>query len=216
MFRIHEAARSGPTPHPRPRPAGDTPSTPRKVLTILGAVLFWSFLALAAYAYTVVQLLPPGDAWLAPIIPLQGSYGDSQLLPGVSYTIALEGSGALSFCGLLLYSFERHHSYPFRQKALLSLSLPLRVFGGIVAGVVYTETHIFWGELWYGVKLLTLNPEGFPWGFERVAANTCLLPASGDNCYFLNYDQLLFISLTAFLLGVFFSRKYGTNEKPAE
>lgn len=180
------------------------------VLEYVGFGTFVSFLLVSVYVYSIVQLLPPGDAWLAPLIPFRGAYGDAQPLPGVSYTEALEASGLASFLGLFLYSYARNADRQTERRALLSLATPLKFFGVLVAIIVYTETHLLWGELWYGVKLVAVNPQGFPWGSERVAANTCFLPSVGDNCWFLNYDQLLFISLAAAVIGwVISSRRTG-------
>jgi hypothetical protein len=178
----------------------------------VGAVAFVTFLAVAIYVFALIQLIPPGDAWLAFEIPFRGHFGVEQALPGVSYIELLESSGAISFIGLFLYSYGKSGSLSFRRRAIDSLSLTSKVFGLVIAAIVYTETHLFWGELWYGVKFLTNNPVGFPWGNERVASNLCFLHGSdyvsayGSYCWFLNYDELLFIALGMFLLGFLISR----------
>jgi hypothetical protein len=88
-----------------------------------------------------------------------------------------------------------------KARILTSLSAPLKFFGVLVASIVYVETHLFWGEFWYSLKFLNINPSGFPWGGERVAANACLFSTVGDNCLFLNYDQLLLFSISSAILG---------------
>ena len=182
-------------------------------LSRLGLGVFLVFIILAVYVFALIQLVPPGDAWLAALIPYRGHYGVDQALPGVTYTELLECSGSLSFLGLFIYSLGRVGPSPILRRAVVSLSLPLKVFGLAIAAIVYTETHLLWGELWYGAKLFAVNPQGFPWGNERVASNLCFLhgsdyvPAYGSFCWFLNYDELLFIAIGMFILGWLISRK---------
>jgi hypothetical protein len=190
-----------------------SPRITSKTLSNLGMAVFVAFIILAVYVFALIQLVPPGDAWLAPVIPFRGHFGVDQALPGVSYTELLEYSGSLSFLGLFIYSLGRVESPSIRRRALVSLSLPLKVFGLVIATIVYTETHLLWGELWYGAKLTAVNPQGFPWGNERVASNLCFLhgsdyvPAYGSYCWFLNYDELLYIAIGMFLLGWLISRR---------
>ncbi|HEY6283589.1 MAG TPA: hypothetical protein VIW22_06660 [Nitrososphaerales archaeon] len=178
----------------------------------LGMGVFLVFIILAVYVFALIQLVRPGDAWLAAMIPFRGHFGVDQALPGVSYTELSEYSGSLSFLGLFIYSLGRVESSSIRGRALVSLSLPLKAFGLAIAAIVYTETHLLWGELWYGAKLFTVNPQGFPWGNERVASNLCFLhgsdyvPAYGSNCWFLNYDELLYVAIGMFILGWLISR----------
>jgi hypothetical protein len=191
---------------------GGHPTSNSLTISYVGAAAFVSFLVLAVYVFALVQLVPPGDAWLASEISFRGHFGVEQALPGVSYTELLESSGVISFVGLFLFSYGRTESLSFVRRALVSLSLPLKVFGLVIASIVYTETHLLWGELWYGVRFLANNPQGFPWGNERVASNLCFLhgsdyiPAYGSYCWFLNYDELLFISLGMVILGFLISR----------
>jgi hypothetical protein len=160
----------------------------------------------------MVQLLPPGDAWLAPVIPFKGAYGTAQLLPGIDYTHGLELSGLISFFGLLIFRYGSIEGTTLKKRMLISLSTPLKFFGLLVASNIYVEIHLLWGEIWYGAKFLNSNPVGFPWGSERVASNTCFLPTTGDNCLFLNYDQLMLLSMGAFLLGLLFLRWSKKND----
>ena len=181
-------------------------------LSIGGMFSFVSFLAIASWIFTLVQLLPPGNAWLASVIPFRGLYGDAQLIPGISYTQALELSGLISFVGLFTYSCARNPFSSWRHQIIQGLGAPLKFFGVLVGVIVYTETHLLWGELWYGLKFLDLYPQGFPWGNERVASNTCFLhgadylPSYGANCWFFNYDQLLLVSIAAAIVGLALSR----------
>ncbi len=176
-------------------------------VSVVGTVVFAFFLAIALYVYTLVQLLPPGNAWLASLIPFRGYYGDVRPIDGISYTQLLELSGALSFFGLFMRSYGRNPSSELRPRIAQSLSAPLKFFGALVGSIAYTETHLLWGELWYGIKFLNIDPHGFPWGSERVASNTCFIASSGDNCWFLNYDELFLISLAAVIVGLILSRR---------
>ncbi len=172
-----------------------------------GTIVFAFFLAISLYVYTLVQLLPPGNAWLASLIPFRGYYGDVRPIDGISYTQLLELSGALSFFGLFMRSYGRNPSSTLRPRITQSLAAPLKFFGALVGSIAYTETHLLWGELWYGIKFLNTDPQGFPWGSERVASNTCFIASNGDNCWFLNYDELFLISLVAVVVGLIISRR---------
>jgi hypothetical protein len=192
-----------------------------RTLSLVGFTVFVAFFVLAVYVYALIQLLPPGDAWLSSAIPFRGHYGVDQALPGVNYTELLEYSGLLSFVGLFAYSYGRVESPSLSRRAVFSLPLPLKVYGSVIAAIVYTETHLFWGELWYGAKLLAVNPQGFPWGNERVASNLCFLhgsdyiPTYGSYCWFLNYDELLYIAVGMIVLGWLISRTESSREPKA-
>jgi len=189
-----------------------------RTLSLIGMAVFLAFFVLAVYVFVLIQLVPPGDAWLSSAIPLRGHYGVDQALPGVSYTELLEFGGLISFIGLFIYSYGKVESPSIGRRAMASLSLPLKVFGLVIAVIVYTETHLLWGELWYGAKLVAVNPQGFPWGNERVASNLCFLhgsdyiPSYGSYCWFLNYDELLFIALGMVLLGWLISRSFDSRD----
>ena len=76
------------------------------------------------------------------------------------------------------------------------------VTGLVVAPVVYTETHILWGEVLPGVRVWggLQGGGGYPWGAEQVAYNTCFVQSAvAGDCNFLNYDELLLISCLGIL-----------------
>jgi hypothetical protein len=77
-----------------------------------------------------------------------------------------------------------------------------RFFGGLAAIIVYSEIHLAWGELWYGVKFWRGYLAGYPWGSERVAYNTQFI-GTEYNCGFLNYDQVLYSSILACFIGYY-------------
>ena len=187
----------------------------------IGAAVFVILLIVAVYIFALTQLIPPQDVWLSSLISFRGHYGEDVAFAGISYIELLEASGLLSFFGLFIYSYERKWAPSSGHRALFALSLPLKVFGTMIAALVYTETHLLWGELWYGVKLLAVYPQGFPWGNERVASNLCFLhgndyvPSYGSYCWFLNYDELLYIAIGMIIIGLFMSRKYRTHQASA-
>ncbi len=189
----------------------------RRKLSFFGVLIFVVFLAVALYVFALTQLLPPQDVWLASLIPFRGHYGEDLVISGFSYIQLLELSGSASIAGLFLYGYGRSDIAAFRRRVLLALSLPLKVFGTLIAAIVYFETHLLWGELWYGAKFVDIYPQGFPWGNERVASNLCFLhgidyiPSYGAYCWFLNYDELLLISVASALAGWIISSRYGKS-----
>ena len=175
-------------------------------LTYFGALLYAAALCSAVYIFVLIQIFPPQDAWLAPYLPLGHDGGDIALL-GFSYIQLLEVSGAASFVGLFLFAFGRSRIGSVRRRGVGAVALPLKFFGTLVAVIVYTETHLLWGELWYGIKFVSIYPQGFPWGNERVASNLCFVHGSdyiasyGAYCWFFNYDELLLLAVAAALAG---------------
>ena len=192
-------------------------ASPSRLLSLFGLGVFAAFLLVSAYVFVNVQILPPGGAWLAPLIPFRGHYGEDQALAGVNYTELLEISGFLSMGGLGIFKFFRTGHSSIRQRILVSFALPLKVFGLLIAAIVYTETHLLWGELWYGFKLVNINPQGFPWGNERVAYNLCFIhgsdyiPTYGSYCWLFNYDELLLVSVFAAFTGWLILRRYKSD-----
>ena len=174
---------------------------------MLGLIFFAVFLVIAAYVFTVTQLLPPQDVWLSPYIPVHGHYGEDQAALGLSFIQILELSGSISFAGLFISKYAMTRLPSLERRVLVSAALPLKVFGVMIAALVYVETHLFWGELWYGIKFADIYPQGFPWGNERVASNLCFAHGSnyissyGSYCWFFNYDELLLVSVAAALAG---------------
>ena len=173
----------------------------------MGAGTFVFFLAVAVAVFIFTQILPPQDVWLSSLLPFAGAYGEDQLAVGLTYIQVLEASGFISFAGLYVYSYGRASGASRPAHAGTALALPMMVFGALISVIVYVETHLLWGEVWYGIKFANVYPQGFPWGNERVASNTCFLhgsnyvPAYGANCVFFNYDQLLLVAAAVALAG---------------
>ena len=88
----------------------------------------------------------------------------------------------------------------------------LLIFGILVAGIVYVETRLLWGEIIPGIHLWQGLPGGggYPWGTEQVAYNTCFIAStvSGD-CTFLNYNELFWIAVSCAIVG--FIVKYAVS-----
>jgi len=193
--------------NPSSTPASSGRSGRRSTHAHVGILIFAVGLCSATYIFVLVQILPPQDAWLASYLPFRGHDGGDAVLPGLNYTQLLEASGAASFFGLFLHAFGRSRLASNRRRVLGAFALPLKFFGTLIAAIVYTETHLLWGELWYGVKLLDVYPQGFPWGNERVASNLCFfhggdyIASYGSHCWFFNYDQLLLVSVLAAVAG---------------
>ena len=148
-----------------------------------------------------------------------GVFGDEPFILGVTYTISLEIFALVAVLGVLLWTYARA-SGDWRARLLKAIGEATLVFGALVAGVVYVETRLLWGEILPGIHVwqgLT-GGGGYPWGTEQVAYNTCFIPSvvRGD-CEFLNYNELLLIALSCVVVGFLLS--HGTpkgGEEPTE
>jgi len=164
--------------------------------------------AVGIFAYVRVQVLQSYPFY-------EGVFGDRSFFLGLTYTGALEVSSAVAALGVFLwtYSCAPGEKGARLRKALGETSL---VFGVIVAGVVYVETRLLWGEVLPGVHVWPglSGGGGYPWGTERVAYNTCFIPSAvrGD-CEFLNYNELLLIGLVCAVAG--FMLWYGNPQEPS-
>jgi len=132
-----------------------------------------------------------------------GVYGNESLFLGISYTESLEVFTLLAFVGVISWSYT--HARGGRGERLAKAAgNTLLIFGVLVAGIVYAETYLLWGELIPGIHVWQGLPGGggYPWGSEQVASNTCFV-ASGvpGDCAFLNYNELLLIALLCALAG---------------
>jgi len=164
-------------------------------------LVFVAGLALSAYVFFVVQVLQS-----LPFHQL-GAYGNQPFLL-LTYSETIELTLPASIIAFAIWQYERvSRSRPFAAPRAIGKSLV--VFGGLVAATVYSEIHLVWGELWYGVHVWSGVPGGggYPWGDEQVAYNLCFVrepsyTQNTPNCYFLNYNWLLGIAAVAFIAGV--------------
>jgi len=172
-----------------------------RVLERACLLVFAATLALSLYVFFKVQVLQSYPFSSA------GAFGNQTLFL-LTYTQTIEVSGPLSFAAFSAWSYTR-----LTPRSLTSLARAigrsLLLFGGATAAIDYTETHLVWGELWYGIHVWPALPGGggYPWGDEQVAYNLCSLKEPSytpqtPNCYFLNYGWLLGMAVAAVLVGV--------------
>jgi hypothetical protein len=168
-----------------------------------GFLVFVGGLALSVYVFFVVQVLQS-----YPFHQL-GAYGNQPFL-FFTYSETIEVTLPVSFVSFAVWRHERLRSRSLPRASPRAIGESLVVFGGSIAATVYSEIHLAWGELWYGVHVWPglLGGGGYPWGDEQVAYNLCFVrepsfTQNTPNCYFLNYNWLLGIAVVAFLVGVF-------------
>ena len=150
----------------------------------------------AAYVWLKAQVLQSYPFY-------SGVFGTEYLLPGLTYTLALEMFGVIAAAGLFSTTYFGSAGTR-RARTIKAIGSVLLVLGVLVAAVVYTETRLVWGEVLPGIHLWQGLPGGggYPWGSERVTYNTCLLPVDKTvNCGFLDYDQLFWIASISALVG---------------
>jgi hypothetical protein len=179
------------------------PSSGRKVTLGLNNLLSRIGLAItvlgftgAACVYVRVQVMQSYPFY-------RGVFGSEYLLPGLTYTVALEMFGVIAAAGLFTNKYASSAGTK-RTRITRAIGSVLLILGVLVAAIVYAETCLVWGEVLPGVHLWQGLPGGggYPWGYERVAYNTCLIPGGKTvNCEFLNYDELFWIALLSALVG---------------
>ena len=132
-----------------------------------------------------------------------GVYGNASLFPGVTYTIGLEIFALVALVGVFSWSYS-HIGGKRRNRSVKAAGDTMLAFGALVAGIIYVETRLLWGELIPGVHVWQGLPGGggYPWGSEQVAYNTCFIASNvqGD-CAFLNYNELFLLALSLAILG---------------
>jgi len=132
-----------------------------------------------------------------------GVFGDAPFFLGVTYTVSLEIFALLAALGVVLWAYTRA-SGDWQTRLLGAVGEASLIFGALVAGVVYVETRLLWGEILPGIHVWQGLPGGggYPWGTEQVAYNTCFVPSvvRGD-CEFLNYNELMIIALFFAMVG---------------
>ena len=182
----------------------------RLVEKLAFALFLVSFVA-SVYVFVEVQVL---QAY--PFYHL-GAYG-SDVLVGLTYTQTLEVAAPLSVVAFAAWLFLRSPLRSNRNRALLALGWTLVFFGGLVAVVVYAETHLLWGNLWYGIRLWAGLPGGggYPWGDEQLAYNLCFVREPSytpltQNCSFLNYNWALGLGVVGVIAGLVLAEYYRTS-----
>ena len=167
----------------------------------LGLVLFVFGVSLAGFLFFLIQIMNsyPFYDWInhhrSQLGVFSGLYGDVSYFPVpfkfFKFTQLFYIGVCSAFAGLFVRQLSAFPKVTGRA-ALSALGFALLVMGVMSAVVVFlqidvlTRDYLPWG--WYS------------WGNERVAYNTQFL-GSRDNCAFLNYSQLLYISIATALAG---------------
>jgi hypothetical protein len=74
-------------------------------------------------------------------------------------------------------------------------------FGSILTITIIFELHVMQGTYGFGSNVL-FRPYGYPWGTGQVITDSCFWNSmNAPTCNFLNYNELLYISLFSALLG---------------
>lgn len=132
-----------------------------------------------------------------------GVFGTESLFPGITYTVGLEILALLAFFGEISWSYSRARGGRGSRLGK-AVGNTLLVFGILVAGIVYVETRLLWGEIVPGIHVWPGLPAGggYPWGTEQVAYNTCFISSAvrGD-CTFLNYNDLFWLAVACAIGG---------------
>lgn len=167
----------------------------------LGLTLFLTGLILAGFLFFLVQIMNSYPFWdyingyRLNLGFFTGVYGDITYLPAplqfLKFTQAFDFSVALAFVGLFIWQLSS--SGKINRKTVSSaLGFTLLVTGVICAVIVYLQIDVLTGR--------NLPWGAYAWGSERVAYNTQFL-GSEYNCAFLNYTQLLYISVIIAFVG---------------
>lgn len=168
---------------------------------MISLTVFVASLLLSLYIFVVVQVLQS-----YPFYHL-GSFGPQQLIL-LSYSQTLELASPICVLSFAILEFERCPLVSRRSRVVFATGRTLLFVGAIITVLVYTEIHLVWGELWYGLHITAGLPGGggYPWGDEQVAYNLCFIkePSYGPqnpNCYMLNYNGLLAFGVGALIIG---------------
>jgi hypothetical protein len=193
-----------------------------KPYSILGATLFSAGFGLSAYIFTVVQILNSYPFYPSLSPDIFGGDLVSKSLP-LTLTQTLEVGVVLASVGLFIWKASSLGKLN-GGAILCAFGFTLLVIGAMGAAIVYTEIHLVWGELWLGFTVwkfwwsLPAGGGGWPWGTWRVAYNTCFIKAwnfteADPNCIFMNYNDVLYISILMVIIGFILFRHYARNRK---
>jgi hypothetical protein len=186
-----------------------------KPYSILGIFLFLLGLGLSAYLFFLIQILNSYPFWdyvngyRLQLKPFTAVYGDITYLPApfqfLKYTQLFDIGVALAFIGLFIWKLSGSRNVT--RKTILSASgFTLLVTGTICAVIVYLEIDVLTSKY--------LPWGSYAWGSERVAYNTQFMGAE-YNCSFLNYTQLLYISILMAIIGFILWNHYSNAKLTA-
>ncbi len=181
-----------------------------KVKRILGATIFSIGLVLAAFVFIVVQVLTsyPFHIYLLPAISFSLPMGTDKVFGALAYDQLLEIGVGLAFIGLFIWGVSKFGKIN-RNAITYALGFTSFVTGSIGAVVVYADAILPWSVFpWFGVT----DGGGYPWITERVTSNTGFMKMPSytprdPNVYFLNYAEVLVISVLLAILGFVLYKK---------
>ncbi len=164
--------------------------------------LFLVTFVLGSYVFLKVQVLQS-----YPFYHL-GAWGTDQLFL-LTYSQTLEVAIPVSILAFAIWQSTALSVSRPNTPIALALGRTLLFFGAVGTAVTYTEIHLLWGELWYGLHAFPGLPGGggYPWGDEQVAYNLCFIKEPSytpvtPNCYLLNYNEILAIAVAALIVGI--------------
>jgi hypothetical protein len=172
-------------------------------------------LGLVTYLFFLIQILNSYPFWdyingyRLQLKPFTAVYGDITYLPSplqfLKYTQLFDIGVALAFIGLFIWKLSG--SGKVTRKTILSASgFTLLVTGTICAVIVYLQIDVLTGK--------HLPWGAYAWGTERVAYNTQFMGAE-YNCTFLNYTQLLYLSVLMAIIGFILWNHYSNAKLSA-
>lgn len=103
------------------------------------------------------------------------------------------------------------------RKLARGIGEALFIYGTLIAVMVFVELYVLNAQ--YTVAGVPIRVYGYPWPTEQVTTESCLArfptwTLNNPDCYFLNYEQLLMISIAASFIG-FILLRYFRSETPA-
>jgi hypothetical protein len=102
------------------------------------------------------------------------------------------------------------------QRLTRAVGEALFIYGTLIATMIFVELYVLNAQ--YTVAGVQIRVYGYPWATEQVTTESCLsrFPTwtlNNPDCYFLNYEQLLAISIAASFIG-FILFKYSKTRLP--
>jgi hypothetical protein len=178
-------------------------------------------LAIAFFLYAEIQLVSKGPFGTESFLPCFArspnywTYGGTVAPNSCTFfnnDQALEVSGFASFFTFLTWNYLGAIG---KARLKLAVGRTLLAYGSIIGLIVFITNYVLWklpGYDWVG------NPWGLPWWSEQVTYQTCFIRqadfAGGHpNCVFLNYANVLEISILLVIIGFYLSQWYATPKE---
>jgi hypothetical protein len=95
----------------------------------------------------------------------------------------------------------------------------LFIYGTLIGGMVFVELYVLNAQ--YSIAGVPIRIYGYPWPTEQVTTESCLArfptwTLDNPDCYFLNYEQLLIISIAASFIGFILFRHSRSETRPSK